>query len=141
VELFARRGGRSGIRVLAPILAALALAACGSGSSSEPHTAPPPAAATGPGITIKQAVAANTNDPLLVRGALVAEGSTIRLCYAVLESYPPQCGKPALIVRGLDLESLEGLTMANGVTWSDGEVKLLGTVADASLTVSGTAVA
>jgi hypothetical protein len=129
------------MRPLPLLLAALALTACGSGSSSEPHTAPPPAAATGPGITIKQALAANTNDPLLVRGALVAEGSTIRLCYAILESYPPQCGQPSLVVRGLDLERLAGLTTANGVTWSDGEVKLLGTVADASLTVSDTAVA
>lgn len=129
------------MRPLLPLLAALALTACGSGSSSNTQNTPPPAAATGPGITIEQALAANTTEPLLVRGSLVAEGDAIRLCSAILESHPPQCGKPSLVVRGLDLKSLDGLTTADDVTWSDGEVKLLGSVADGTLTVSATAIA
>jgi hypothetical protein len=130
------------MRLLLPLLlVALALTACGSGSSSGTQSTPPPAAGIGKGITVEQALAADTTDPLLVRGALVAEGGTIRLCSAILESYPPQCGKPALVIRGLDLRSVDGLTTANGVTWADSEVKLLGSVADGTLTVSGTSVA
>ena len=123
------------MRFLPPLVAALALTACGSSSDT------PPAAGTGPGITVKQALAAGTAGPLLVRGAVIAEGGTTRLCSAILESYPPQCGKPALIVEGLDLQSLGRLTTANGVTWSDAEIKLLGTVTAGTLTVSATALA
>jgi hypothetical protein len=123
------------MRFLPPLVAALALTACGS----SPDT--PPAAGTGPGITVKQALAAGISGPLLVRGALIAEGGTIRLCSAILESYPPQCGRPALVVEGLDLETLRRLTTANGVTWSDREVKLLGTVMAGTLTMSATALA
>jgi hypothetical protein len=39
-------------------------------------------------------------------------------------------------VRGLDLDTVRELTNANGVTWSDREVRLRGTVADGTLTVS-----
>jgi hypothetical protein len=123
------------MRFLPPVLAALALAGCGSSSQT------PPSAGTGPGITVKQALAARTTDPLLVRGSVVAEGGTIRLCYAILESYPPQCGKPALVVVGLELQTIGRLTTANGVTWSDREIRLLGTVTAGTLTVTVTAVA
>lgn len=76
-----------------------------------------------------------------MRGSLIGERGTLRLCYSVLESYPPQCGKPSLVVEGLDLNTVSDLTTANGVTWSDGEIKVLGTVAAGTLTVSGTALA
>jgi hypothetical protein len=92
---------------------------------------------SGPGgpLSIQQALADQSSEPRLVRGALIATGETIRLCSAILESYPPQCGGPFLVVKGLDLANLEGLTTASGVTWSDRQVELRGTVADGTLTV------
>jgi hypothetical protein len=109
-------------------LLALALAACGSSAK--------PAGSDGAAVTIKQAMAAKTSEPLLVRGALIATGGTVRLCYAILESYPPQCGQPSLVVKGLDLDTVRALTTANGVTWSDREIRLRGTIADGALTLS-----
>lgn len=109
-------------------LLTVSLAACGGGTDA--------AAPGNPAITIKQALRANPSEPVLVRGALIVSGGTARLCYAILESYPPQCGGPSLVVRGLDLDTVGELTSANGVTWSDREVRLRGTVADGTLTVS-----
>ncbi len=108
-------------------LLTVSLAACGGGPDS--------AAPGNSVITVKQALGANPSEPVRVRGALIVSGGTARLCYAILESYPPQCGGPSLVVRGLDLDTVGELTSANGVTWSDREVKLRGTVNDGTLTV------
>jgi hypothetical protein len=108
-------------------LLTVSLAACGSGLDS-----------AGPGnaaITVKQALTAKPSEPVRVRGALIVSGGTARLCYAILESYPPQCGGPSLVVGGLELDTVGELTSASGVTWSDREVKLRGTVNDGTLTV------
>jgi hypothetical protein len=115
------------MRFLLLALFTVAIVACGSGTDSG---APGNAA-----ITVKQALTAKPSETLLVRGALIASGRTVRLCYAILESYPPQCGGPSLVVRGLDLDTIGELTNANGVTWSDREVRLRGVVTDGTLTV------
>jgi hypothetical protein len=109
-------------------LLTVALAACGGGTES----GSPGSSA----ITVKQALASKPSESVRVRGALIASGGTVRLCYAILESYPLQCGRPSFVVRGLDLDTVRELTTANGVTWSDREVRLRGTVADGALTVS-----
>jgi hypothetical protein len=76
-----------------------------------------------------------------VRGYVVApEGEPIRLCEALLESYPPQCGEPSLVVRGLDLAKVPGLVSTDDpalarVSWSERPVELAGTVEDGILTV------
>jgi hypothetical protein len=116
------------MRFLFLALVTVAIAACGSGTDS--------GAPGNSAITVKQALDANSGEPVRVRGALIVSGGTARLCYAILESYPPQCGGPSLVVRGLDLDTIGELTSANDVTWSDREVRLRGTVTDGTLTVS-----
>jgi hypothetical protein len=116
------------MRVLLLALLTVSFAACGSGPDS--------GAPGNSAITVKQALTANPDEPVLVRGALIVSGGTTHLCYAILESYPPQCGGPSLVVRGLDLDTVGELTSANEVTWSDREIRLRGTVADGTLTVS-----
>jgi hypothetical protein len=74
-----------------------------------------------------------------VRGYIVAGEGTIRLCDALAESFPPQCGVASLLVEGVVLDDLPGLTTAGGVTWSEREVKLLGRVEDGMLVVESTA--
>jgi hypothetical protein len=49
----------------------------------------------------------------------------VRLCDAIAESFPPQCGGSWLEVRGLDLSSVAGLQDADGVRWAE-SVQLLG---------------
>jgi len=94
--------------------------------------------------TIEQAIASTLQGPLMVKGYLVApEGGPVRLCSALLESYPPQCGEPSLVVEGLDLATVEGLAQTSEpdlaqVTWSDAEISILGDVEDGVITVSQT---
>ena len=121
-------------------IAILALAACGSGEPAEDPATPPPAArAAGPGLSVQEALASKLDVPLLVRGYVVAAGGEIRLCDALAESYPPQCGVASLVVEGVVLDELPGLTTAEDVAWSEREVELFGRVEDGVLLVEGTA--
>ena len=133
--------------------AGLVLAACGGASTGGSATQTPATGVTpssgapipGGGLSIEEALASTIEGPLMVKGYLVApEGEPVRLCTALLESYPPQCGAPSLVVEGLELASVEGLQRTEDpelapVTWSDGIVSLLGTVRDGVLTLSATA--
>ena len=69
---------------------------------------------------------------VVVRGALFVEASTVRLCEAVMESYPPQCGGRDLVVEGLDVAVLELERPKEpghpDVRWSRGQVTLEGQV-------------
>lgn len=125
--------------LLLSVLAALALPACGGGEPADVPSPPPAASATGPALSVQEALASELDGPLLVRGYIVADEGGIRLCDALAESYPPQCGVASLRVEGVELDEFQRLTTASGVTWSDREVKLLGIVEDGVLTVTGTA--
>lgn len=141
------------VSALALVGAVLALAACGGSSAPEPAPssgAPgagaPGAAAPAPGggLRIDEAIASPLDGPLRVTGYLVvAEDGSARLCDALRESYPPQCGGSSLAVEGLDLRSVEGLTSPRDpslaqVRWTERQLSLLGTVEDGTLTVSAT---
>jgi hypothetical protein len=109
-------------------LAILAFAACGGGGEQ-----------TGP-ISIEDAIRADGQTVVVEGGIVAVDGGPVRLCSALLESYPPQCGKPSLELRGLDLDSLELATSEGdpsvaGARWSDRPVRVRGTVADGVLTV------
>jgi hypothetical protein len=69
-----------------------------------------------------------------VTGFLHADGDAVRLCAAVLESYPPQCGRPALRVEGLDLGEIDGVQREGKIAWKEG-VTLTGIIDDGVLTV------
>ena len=136
------------LRTLVPLFAlalALAMTACGgNGASGEPGGTPPSTGAPipGGGLSIDEAIASTLEGPLMVKGSIVApEGEPVRLCSALLESYPPQCGGSSLVVEGLDLETLEGLTSTDDpslaqVSWSEAEVSVLGHVENGVITVS-----
>lgn len=89
--------------------------------------------AGGPGITIDQAIGQGGPEPLLVNGALfIGPDGSARLCSAIAESFPPQCGGTRLEVIGLDIGSLPNLQEANGLRWAD-QVQLFGTVTPAEV--------
>jgi hypothetical protein len=114
---------------IAALLAATALAACGGdgdGSADDAGTA----------ISIDDALTSDSDDPLLVSGNLLAEGGEVRLCSALAESFPPQCGGASLAVEGLDLADVDGLVTEGNVSWTDRPIQLLGVVSDGTLTVS-----
>ena len=126
-------------------LASVVAAACGDDDGdvdSSPVDSGPvdsgPISSVGPGISIGEALASNLKGPLLVNGHLHAQNDQVRLCEVLAESFPPQCGGGTLAVKGLDLQTTDGLTSAGSVTWSDQLVQVLGTVEGEVLTVGGT---
>jgi hypothetical protein len=131
--------------VILAVQLALFLAACAgpeTPSSAEPTASPSAAggqdadgtlrladgSAGGPGITIEEAIAQAGSEPLLVNGALFIDAAgSARLCSAIAESFPPQCGGTRLLVSGLDPAAIPDLQEANGVRWAE-QVQLFGTV-------------
>ena len=87
------------------------------------------AAVDGPGISVPDAIAsAGEVGDVLVNGSLFIDADgTVRLCEAIAESFPPQCGGARLEVRGLDLGAVPELQEANGVRWAEG-IQLFGRV-------------
>lgn len=110
--------------------AAAVLVACGDDDTSEPVTTD----AGGP-ITVQQLVERSADTPVAVQGLLHVSDGVTRLCGAILESYPPQCGEPSVELVGLDLATVEGLTSAEGVTWKEGAVLNLERADDGRFTV------
>ncbi|MCC6223186.1 MAG: hypothetical protein IT201_06800 [Thermoleophilia bacterium] len=137
--------GPGRLRFTTALLAAtLALVACGGsgdggsgdGGGNDGGGSP------GEALSIEEALASTAEGPLLVSGLIVApEGEAVRLCSALAESYPPQCGGASLVVEGLDLETVPGLTRTTEpdlaqVAWTDTPVAVTGELADGVLTVS-----
>jgi len=112
----------------------LLLTACG-GAGASPSGAPasdapsPPATAIDPNALLGDP--ALDGRPVRVTGFFLATGDEAQLCSAALESYPPQCGGPAVRITGkvpadvLDaLESTTDPALAQA-TW--GQVEVTGT--------------
>lgn len=135
------------------VAGALGLGAC---SNDEPDAADEPRAsatngtgtsvsnAVGPGISVADALASELDGPLLVNGFIIVDDSAqVRLCAGLLESSPPQCGAPSLLVEDIDLDSIGPLNSAppvdggiRTVSWTEQPVQLLGTVEGDVLTVA-----
>jgi hypothetical protein len=130
------------LALIATLAAAAALAGCGgddapADDAGRDGTVPQTSGlGAGPGISIDEALASDSDEMLLVNGNLLAQGGDVRLCSALAESFPPQCGGPSLIVDGLKLEEVDGLFTEGEVAWTDRPIQLLGIVADGTLTVS-----
>lgn len=105
----------------------LALAGCGGDDEPEPGGEPTR-------VTVEEAIEGG-DGRYVVRGPLIVEGDRPRLCSAILESYPPQCGRPSLVVDGLDLSTIE-LQSAEGtdVRWAE-SVELAGELRGETFTV------
>jgi hypothetical protein len=78
------------------LLTAVLLAACGAADGGS---------VGGPGeaVPVEEALAAPEGERLRVRGVLFTDGAgPWRLCAALAESFPPQCGGPAADLVGYD---------------------------------------
>jgi hypothetical protein len=75
----------------------------------------------GPGLSVAEALTHGPTDDLVtVTGALFVDADGIvRLCDAIAESFPPQCGGDRIVVTGLDLADVPDLQEANGVRWAE----------------------
>ena len=83
----------------------------------------------GPGMTVAEALTHGPTDDLVtVTGALFVDADgTVRLCDAIAESFPPQCGGDRIVVEGLDLDDIDDIQEENNVRWSE-SVTLFGSV-------------
>lgn len=108
---------------VALLLSVLALAACGADDEGG-GAAPIP----GGGLSVQEALDSDLDGPLLVRGYLIERDGELRLCEAILESSPPQCGEPSLRVESETL------------TPSEERASVLGEVEDGTITVSETSI-
>ncbi len=123
---------------LAALLTATALLAAGclgddAGSSPD---GPDGQVTAGDAITVDQTVGMGDGD-VVVRGFLIDSGAGARLCAAVAESFPPQCGGEALDVSDVDVATVSGATSEGDVVWVD-DVIVTGTLMGRTLMASGT---
>jgi hypothetical protein len=126
------------ITLLAALLAAVALTACGGDddSAAGDDTSTASTVPVGPGISIEEALETDSDEPLLVNGNLLVVNGEPRLCSALAESFPPQCGGASLLITGLDLSGIDGLIVEGDVMWTDRPIQLAGVVADGRLMMS-----
>lgn len=76
-----------------------------------------------------------------VTGTLFVTPDSIRLCESILESYPPQCGEPAVELTGVTAGDVIGLSTPiesnlADVAWSEVPVSVYGTVQAGTVAVS-----
>jgi hypothetical protein len=117
--------------------AAAALAGCGGDDDAPARAADATTGSTtpqvsglgaGPAVSIDEALASGSNEMQLVAGNLLSQGGEVRLCSALAESFPPQCGGASLHVVGLNLAQVNGLITEGDVGWTDRPIELLGVV-------------
>lgn len=128
-------------RLAALLLVLVVGAGCAADAdASDPASSAPPAAGeprlviaegpiSEPGMSVAEALGHQATDDLVtVTGALFVDGDgTVRLCDAIAESFPPQCGGERIVVEGLDLAAVAGLQTEGDVSWAE-NVTLFGSV-------------
>ncbi len=103
----------------------------------DPGPPPPDASSSGmiagEGLSVSEALQSDATGPLAVRGFFLDDGSGPRLCEALAESFPPQCGGASVAIDGLTGDDLGPLQSAGNTTWSDQPVIILGDLVDGTL--------
>ena len=94
--------------------------------------------ATGPGISVEEALASSSTEPVLVNGFLfISPNGDVTLASALAESCPAQPGGATIPVEGADLDGRE-FTESQGHRWTDQQVQVLGVVQDGVLVADDT---
>jgi hypothetical protein len=114
----------------------------GAATTAAPTTAAPTSTTAGTDTNRPMSIDAALEVPdgaqVSVVGPMIAAGDDVRLCGAVMESYPPQCGEPSLPLDGLDLDAVIGLSRPDpefsGVVWTDYPLVVYGTMQGGILT-------
>lgn len=114
-------------RILLIVFLLLATAACGSSDRQ---------GAVGGAPLLTPEEAQDREGVVAVQGFLWARpgDDSYRLCSAALESFPPQCGGPAVELLGVDVLTIAGVDFSQNVFWADG-IRARGQLAGGELTV------
>jgi hypothetical protein len=90
----------------------------------------------GPGLTITEAVAYDGAEPVAVGGFVVTTPEGTRLCEALAESFPPQCGGPSVNVVNPETLTNFVLIEEGETQWSPDLVVVLGHVSGSDFTIA-----
>lgn len=88
----------------------------------------------GGGLTISDALAGDDLGIFALKGFVVADDGGPHLCELLAESLPPQCGGATVELASLDMIDPDELSEAQGVTWSDQPITLVGEIANGVFT-------
>ncbi len=76
--------------------------------------------------TVDEYVEQPPSEPVEVEGFLLIDGNSTRLCSAVAESYPPQCGGSSIVLDGFDPAAVADVVTHEGdVSWLEGAILVL----------------
>ena len=89
-------------------------------------------------MRVSEALTIDVEGVIAVQGFFFEDGSGPRLCDALAESFPPQCGEASIPVSGYEEVIDVPLQSEQGVTWTDQTVTFLGEVVDGTLVVDPT---
>ena len=108
---------------------------CNDTPGGEPQDLPAPGVDDEPIVNMTVAEAASASGRVVVSGFLVDVGGESRLCEALAESFPPQCGGASVTLTSLDQIDPDDLTTEGDVTWTDFAVTVFGEMVDGTLVV------
>ena len=90
------------------------------------------------GLEVSEALAGDATGVIAVQGYLVDSGSGAKLCEALAESFPPQCGGASVPVSGYEEMIDVPLNNNQNTTWTDERVTLFGEIIDGTFVVDPT---
>ena len=88
------------------------------------------------GLTVDQALAYTGTEVIAVQGYVLTQDGTTRLCDALAESFPPQCGAAGVVIT--NPSALQDMVLLEqGTTqWSDVPVTILATISNEELMIA-----
>lgn len=107
----------------------------GTGGNGEPDGLGSTTSADGAAITVTELLATAPSGPVSVTGLLFDDGSGLRLCAELAESFPPQCPGQAVVISNPDVIQAD-FTEEAGVRWTDRPVVLAGELIDGELVLT-----
>jgi hypothetical protein len=90
------------------------------------------------GLQVSDALAGDALGIIAVQGFLVDSGTGAKLCEALAESFPPQCGGASIPVTGYEEVIDVPLNSNQNTTWTDEVVTLFGEIIDGTFVVDPT---
>ena len=85
------------------------------------------------GLSVAEALQTDATGTIAVQGFVVAVGEDARLCEALAESFPPQCGGASIGLEGLGQIDPDELSTEGDVSWTDFTTTVLGELVDGTL--------